>query len=354
VTADAPTTLQWIAPVPASSGATGAHALASPGPDAEQSRALETWARTHGLKLVLPSDEKPPPLAVDARAGDEVERLLDRVRDAIAGRDAEATERGLVAAESTLRAHPELPQASWLMAEVERLRSTRFRRVPPLDAEAAERAWMRAEALDGGRVAGVGEQAAAAHPADATIALDPLLAGATLLVDGHPTPARAGMVATHAGPHSLAVTWDDTPVWAGWIETPAGSSSLPIAVPLPPACSIGDLGLARVEGATVDAERVRCGSWVAGLAGPRPTSVLVALCKAGRCGPLVEWSTPGPVSWTPQPPSGEHHTGWPTWATWGLVGAGAVVATGVVLLASGVLQAAPTETRFVSGGIKSQ
>jgi hypothetical protein len=33
---------------------------------------------------------------------------------------------------------------------------------------------------------------------------------------------------------------------------------------------------------------------------------------------------------------------------------GVAVATGVALAASGALQSAPTETRFVSGGLKSQ
>jgi hypothetical protein len=36
------------------------------------------------------------------------------------------------------------------------------------------------------------------------------------------------------------------------------------------------------------------------------------------------------------------------------VGAGAILATGVVLLATGALQPAASETRFVSGGVKAQ
>lgn len=333
-------------------------------PDAEQSSALTGWARARGVQLAPPSDARPHPVAVSVDApaardvGDDVERLLDRVRDAIAGRDAEAADGSLAAAESALRARPELPQASWLMAEVERARSSRFRRLPPLDEEAAERAWMRAEALDGGRVAGVGERAAAAHPAEATIALHPLPALATLRLDGRLQPVGSGIVATHAGPHALVVAWEEAPVWAGWIDAPAGSWALDLAIPEPPPCSLGDVGTAHLVrtdgGRSVDAASVRCSSWVAALAGPRPASVLVALCEAGRCGTLLEWTAPGAAVWTWSPAPEQVHGRWPTWATWGLVGVGAVVAAGVVVVASGILRSAPGETRFVSGGVKAQ
>jgi hypothetical protein len=48
--------------------------------------------------------------------------------------------------------------------------------------------------------------------------------------------------------------------------------------------------------------------------------------------------------------------GWPAWATWGLVGAGAAIATGIVVLATGAVghAAPPAETRYVIGGIKTQ
>jgi hypothetical protein len=339
VTGDAPVTLVWMAP-----------ALA---PEPEQARALASWARAHGVRLELPRTETPRAIPVDLHAGDDVERLLDRVRDAIAGRDAEAADRALAAAESTLRAHPELPQASWLMAEVERARSMRFRRLPPLDEEAAERAWMRAEALDGGRLPGVGERAATAHPPDATITLEPVPAGATTWLDGRATATSSGVVTTHAGVHSVVITWEDVPVWASWVEAPAGSSTVHLNVAGPTPCSSGDLAVGRVAGGTIAAEHVRCGAWVAAMAGPRPSSVLVATCEADRCGALLEWNTPATANWTWTPPP--HPPGsWPSWATWGLVGAGAVIATSVVLVASGALQAGPTETRFVSGGIKGQ
>jgi len=341
VTGDAPVALVWMAP-----------ALA---PDGEQSRALASWARAHGVTLELPRPERRRTIPVDRHVGDEVERLLDRVRDALAGRDAEAADHALAAAESTLRAHPELPQASWLMAEVERARSARFRRLPPLDEEAAERAWMRADGLDGGRLPGVGERAATASPQEATLTLQPVPAGATTWLDGRAiTLQRGGVLKTQAGVHTIVITWNDAPVWATWIEVPAGSSTVHLDMTGPAPCSTGDLDLVRAAGGRVDAEQVRCGAWVAALPGPRPSSVLVATCEASRCGALLEWSAPASANWTWTPPPQHPPGSWPTWATWGLVGAGAVIATSVVLVASGALQSAPTETRFASGGIKGQ
>lgn len=321
--------------------------IAAEAPDGAQSRALAAWARAHGVRLEAPRDERPPVLAVDPHAADDVERLLERARDAIAARDADAVDRALAAATSTLRAHPELPQAAWLMAEVERARSTRLRRVPPVDEEAAERAWRRAEALDGGRVPGVGEQAAATHPAAATLALE-APPGIALVLDGRPVESTA---TTREGAHALVGTWEGAPVWASWIEAPAGSSTVRVAAPAPAACSRADVAHARVAAGTVEAAQVRCDAWAAALPGAGADRVLVAVCEAGRCGPLLEWRA---EAWTWAPPPEPPRHGWPTWATWGLVGAGAVIATGVVLVATGAFQSAPAETRFVSGGVQKQ
>lgn len=331
---DAPATLVWVAPAP---------------PDADQTRALSSWALAHGVRLVAPGEDAAPSLTVDPRIADDVERLLDRARDAMAARDGEAVDRVLSAAASTLQAHPELPQAAWLMAEVERARSSRLRRIAPVDEAAATTAWMRAEALDGGRVAGVGEQAAAS-PAAATLTLPAgLPAGATVLLDG--APAATGTVSTYAGPHALVVVIDGYPAWASWLEAPAGTSSVHVPAPLVPACSKIDVARAGAAGESIDATGVRCGSWLAAVADGE--DIRVAICTADRCGPLLPWRAPLP--WTYNPPTEPSpRGGWPTWATWGLVGAGAVVVTGAVVLASGVLKPASTQTQFVSGGVQKQ
>jgi hypothetical protein len=332
--APAPTTLAWIAAEP---------------PEPARARALSVWARAHGVTLAPPTSERLPALAVDARVAEEVETLLDRARDALAARDGDSVDRALSAAESGLRAHPELPQAAWLMAEVERARSTRFRRLAPNDDEAAERAWARAEAIDGGRRAGIGEVAAERHAASASLALEVTPRDSTVLFDG--LPARP-TVATREGTHALVVLEDGAPVWAAWIETPAGRSTLRVSAPAVPACSLEDVARARIAAGAVEADGVRCVAWAAAMPGGSEDSVLVASCERERCGPLLEWRAPQRWSWTP--PTEAPRRTWPTWATLGLVGAGAAIATGVVLLAAGVFQSTPSESRFVSGGVKKQ
>jgi hypothetical protein len=330
---DAPATIVWIAPQP---------------PDDGQSRAIAAWARAHGTRVAAARDEPLAVLAVDARLADEVEQQLDKAREAIAARDGESVDRALAAAESRLRAHPALPQASWLMAELERTRSTRFRRVPPIDVEAADRAWMRAEALDGGRVAGAGEEAPATHPQAATMTLDATPGDGEVWLDG--VPVGGGAISTRAGPHALVVTSPEGPVWASWIETPAGSSTAHVAVPAAPACSSSDVARARLADGAVVASGVRCGEWIA--VTPSGPAILVASCEGDHCGPMLEWRAPPPWTWIPPPEHVRHH--WPAWATWTLVGAGAVVVAGVVVVASGVLQSPATKTQFVSGGVKPQ
>jgi hypothetical protein len=331
---DAPVTTVWIAP---------------DAPDADQARALTSWGRSRGLRLVSPAAGAAKPLEVDPQVAEDVERMIDRAHDAIAARDGEAADRLLTSADSTLRAHPEIPQAAWLLAEVERTRATRLLRVPPVDEAAAALAWARAEALDGGRVAGVGEKAGAAPAQTASVTLELVPATAEARLDG--VPVRGTTVSTHAGPHALVVSRQGAPVWAGWIDAAAGSSTVHVDTPAAPPCTSGDVGSARIAGDSVDASQVRCGAWVAAI--PGPAGIRVALCETGRCGALVDWRAPLPWTYEP-PPEGEHHRAWPAWATWGLVGAGAVVAGTIAVIASGVLKPAPTETQFVTGSVQKQ
>jgi hypothetical protein len=320
-------------------------------PDAEQARSLASWARAHSRTLSPPGDQAPLALRVDASVAEDVERSLDRARDAISAREGDVVDASLAAAETALRAHPELPQAAWLMAEVERTRSTRWRRVPPTDPEAADRAWMRADALDGGRMAGVAEQASQAGPEAATLQLEAIPSGAQAWLDG---AAVAATLTTRAGPHALVITWRDAPVWAIWLETPAGSSTVRVNAPPPPPCSSDDLSRVRLTSGSeaVDAGGARCPVWIAASPGGLPGEVRVASCEAERCGPLLPWRATVSGPWSP-PPS-KPNAPWPAWATWSLVGGGAAIAAGVIILATGALQPPPpSETRFVSGGIKT-
>jgi hypothetical protein len=338
---DAPAALVWMAPEP---------------PDQRQANALMSWASAHGVSLSMPLPGGTPHLTVDQSVGDKVESLLQTARDAIAARDREQAERALESAESMLRAHPELPQSAWLMAEVERVWSLRFRRMAPVDLEAAERAWWRAEALDGGRVPGVGEEASQEHAPETSVTIESLPENAQAWIDGELMGSRSITVDTHMGLHALVVTEEGAPVWAAWLEAPTGSSTVHLDALAVSACSADDTKRAFISLEGVDGRRVRCRTWVAALASAGSASVRVALCKDTHCGPLVDWSVPAPwthpttveraghARWPQWPP-------WPAWATWTAVGAGAAIAAGLLIFA---LQPTPVETRFVSGGLKTQ
>jgi hypothetical protein len=328
-------------------------------PDSAQARALSSWARAHGVRLAAPERAAAHPLAVDPGIAENVEVLLESARDAIAAHEGAGADRALSTAESMLRAHPELPQAAWLMAEVDRERAAQWRRVPPTDAEAAEAAWLRAEAIDDGRVAGVGEEASANHPRPATVTVDLSPEDAQLWLDGE--PVRPSVIPTRSGVHTLVATSGGAPVWAGWIEARPGATSVRVDAPTAPKCSADDVARARITSDAngrssvdlIDAHQVRCSSWVASLAGTQLGSVRVAVCETDRCGPLFEWRASTAWTWAPPVEHGKERRG-PSWATWSLLGVGVAIAAGVVLAASGALETAPAETHFVSGGIKKQ
>ena len=332
---DAPATLVWIAPDP---------------PDADQRTAVAGWARSRGATLVDPAPWHPTLLPVDAQVSAEVEDLLDRARDAIAADVAADVDAILDKADALLRAHPELPQAAWLMAEVERDRAVRLLRLRPTDPAAAARAWKRADAIDGGRLPAMGEQGLEGRAEEASVeVVAPLDSQEQAWIDGR----RAGAhLTTRAGLHAAVVTWGGDPVWAEWRETPAGASTLALDPPRAAPCSGPDVEGARMDGDHVDAARVQCPSWV--LVRPHPgtsRAVEVAECAANRCSASVTWRLPEP--WVAPPPVAAAPTKrWPAWAIWSVAGAGAAVATGTAVVLANALRVPPPETRFVTGGIK--
>ncbi|MDP9000174.1 MAG: hypothetical protein M3O46_08700 [Myxococcota bacterium] len=333
---DAPATLVWIAPE---------------APDAAQARSLTNWSRARGTRL-RPPEEVTRALPVDPNVADNIENLLERARDGIVARDAGDSERALSSAESMLRAHPELPQAAWLMAEVERARAARWRHLEPADLAAAEDAWLRAEALDGGRAPGVGEDGSLRHPSTAVVSLDPLPEGVAPWLDGR--LVRSDMVHADSGTHVLVLMWKIAPIWAAWIDVPPGRSTVHAGAVAVAECSAVDVAGARVTPDGIHARHVRCPRWVAATKGAEPGSVDVATCQTDRCGPLFEWSAPTPGwAWSPTVEPSRGH-GLPSWATWTLVGAGAVIGAGAVLLSTGALQPASMEIRFASGGIQTR
>jgi hypothetical protein len=318
-----------------------------PGSAADQ-RALDEWALARGVRLREPSEEEAPKIAVDLGVGERVESELEKAREGAAALDAEATERALARAEALLRAHPELPQAAWLMAEVERGWAARWARIEPVDRERAGRAWKRAAALDGGRAPGVGEVDYGALAPGVTARLDVQARGeVAALVDG----SRADRVLERApGEHQLVIRDGASTVFAAWV-TVADGATLRIVVPGAPACSSVDLAGARLEDDRIAASAT-CGSWIAVVPASRG-AVRVATCTSGACGPLLLWSTQAPAK-TPLEPRVQEGSRWPVWATISLGAVGALALTGVAVVAAGAFRAREDQTRFVNGGVKIQ
>jgi hypothetical protein len=317
--------------------------------------ALDEWARARGIRLVTPREGTAAP-AADPTIAERVEKELAAARDAISASDADTAERDLARIEATLRDHPELPQAAWLRAEAERAWAARWLRVEPRDEARARAAWETASALDGGRVAGVGEVDFPARPRVKTefILESPQAEHLTVRIDGRRvTPTAKGRFEVDLAPaeHQVLASLDGRMLFAAWIATAANPS--PIRVPITEdACSRDELEHVARAGDRVQAAGVTCPAWVAVAPGEHG-SVFVAQCQGETCGPLLEWRTErfgatGP----PQPPS--RSIAWPAWATWTLVGIGAATATSMALIATGVFETRPVETHFVVGGVRQE
>jgi hypothetical protein len=357
-------TVVWIAPERGPTA--GPHA--GPGDGREDAtRALAEWGRARGLRILSARESTGDGVArIDFTIADRVEKELDRAREATAALDADVAERALARAETLLREHPELPQAAWLRAEVHRNWAARWSRVDPRDDQRAQAAWEEADALDGGRAPGVGE---VAFPMRARTAAAIAVHGAAnrnvvARLDG---TALAGTTSAEGvttytldvapAEHQLVVSLDGDPVFASWLSiAPSGAGSprpsIPIHVGDDGACSASSLGAVTRDGAGVRAQGVTCDHWVAAMPAERRGAVLVARCAQSACGPFLEWRSEGGFAPGRDTPVAPHGGSWPAWATWTALGVGAVAATTITLIATGVFESRPTEPRFVAGGVR--
>lgn len=340
-------------------------------PREDAARALREWAKARGVVLAPPpSVEASASFAHDPALAAAADKELGRAHEALSGNDADAAERSLARVETLLRDHPELPEAPWLRAEVDRTWSARWLRLQPRDEARARAAWENAAALDGGRVAGVGETPFPPRPGrvKATIVLEGPAAtapGATLYFDGvrlEPSRREADerrgratfSVEVAPAEHHVLASLGGRTVFAGWIALVGPEpAETRIALPAADVCT-RDLfrGVRRDEGRIL-APGIACPAWIAALPADRRGSVFVARCERDQCGPLLEWRTEAmtPVG----PPQEEPRAGgWPKWATWAIVGAGALTAASIALVATGAFEARATEPRFVVGGVHQE
>ena len=268
---------------------------------------LQSWAAARGLRLVLPSDGGRHTIPVDMGVSKSIEESLHQSRELMAQHDADGTERALAHAEGLVRAHPELPQAAWLLAEIERGWAARFAELEPIDRARAERHWRAAASLDGGRVAGIGEPAVTGPDASLPWHLDVVGHADDVLLDGHPVTSRET-----PGLHQLVAVVSGQVVLAQWIGIAQGSN-VRVVLPTPEACSRADF----------DSGSAACPSWVSVRRdGER---FFVRSCAHATCGAELL------VARMPElPPRHEaRRRGLPPWAIWTL-GAAGVVAAGVI------------------------
>jgi hypothetical protein len=315
-------------------------------PDAR--KALDEWAHARGVRLVAPAIGHGAAIPIDMTIADDVEDALAHAKDAIASLETDNAERALVHAESLLRAHPELPNAAWLMAEVFRGWAARFQRLDPIDVERAQEMRARASSFDGGRAAGVGEIATAAPKrVHGHLMIDD--ASAVIWIDG--VEAKPGDLELAAGEHAIAITRDGIVVWADWISFHDGTD-LRLFAPSAPACSNDDFARIDRDANSVTPQGVRCARWVAVFPEEQTSTIRVATCERNACGPLVEWRVLSYAQESHDTNAADSNSAWPAWVKWSIAGVCVVAAGTTALIASGAFKTRPTETHFVNGGLK--
>jgi hypothetical protein len=309
---------------------------------------LDAWAQARWVKLAEPAANAPAGLAYDDAIASQVEDLLERARIATGSLDDDTARKRLDDAERSLRAHPELPQSAWLMAEALTVRALVESHAP--EGVTTSNALLgRARVLEGERAPAFGATGDDSPPALASVSLGVtgLGGGDRLEWDG---AARRLPLVTSAGEHHARVLRGERVVWAGWVTVADGATS--VAIPAPPVvpCSRDDIGATRIRGdRAYPAADASCERWA--VARPaRDGGVEVATCSAAGCGPLLGWKRRyGAVYEGPPQPSPE--PGFPTWASVALVGAGAVAfGTFVAWQAGAFDDPAPGRTRWVFYG----
>jgi hypothetical protein len=329
--------------------------LGSPAALAAHDADIAAWSAARRLSAA-------PPAAAAAEAGydprlaEQIEVLLEEARAApTPASAASAFER----VESLLLAHPELPQAAWLLAE-RHASEAHVLASRGHDAAGAGRELLeRARRLEGSRAPALGsaawaglsalESAAPARSAVPVVGIRPL---DILFVDG----VRAVVRELEPGRHHVQLVRGSRRVWVGWVDTASASSELGAPGPLElrdPTLACSDLDLADVSDGP-EAPRVApgiiCPRWVTARPGVEGGTDM-AECAASRCAAWQRGARAirfdAPVA---APPADAEARAWPSWATWGLLGAGTAVATSIILWQSGAFERAEPTTEFVFTG----
>ncbi len=300
-----------------------------------QRRAVDGWAQAAGTATRL-APRAPENIPYPSDIVDEIEMSLEEART-LPATDAAAV---LQRARTLLFDHPEVPQAAWLLAELEALDSRTGLSTAPSPRQGGAAGGAAAPAAGGG------------EPPDAASAdldLPPLRGDDELYVDGALRPAvdRLG-----SGRHHLRLLRDGATLFSVWLagqreaESPDRAAKLASLRALLAPCSGADLmGVDTTPDRAIPAPGTSCPHWLVA----RPSldgGARLAECRRDRCGPWSAQPTAAASAAEPRPGP----DGWPSWATWTLVGAGVVAAGAAALWATDALQREPPETTFVFTG----
>jgi hypothetical protein len=308
-----------------------------------EQKSLAHFAKRRGTEVIAPA---PTPAAPYPRyradlVGD-LEGRLDEARTLASSLDETQALVVLDALERDLLRSPELPQASFLLAERHRIAASVVRQQPDA-ATRVEALVAKARVLEGDRAAAFGEPAEPLLPESPAVALRfaDVEARDVLELDGEPGAkerwARPGL-------HHVRVLRAGELVWAGFVDVAAASPGsrreLRLGVRPLAACSREDLtGVDARAASPIPPDGIACARW---LAVRRAFGRLeVAECSRSTCG-----------AFQPLPDATEARPTLPDWAKPVIAGAGTAGVVLGLLWAAGAFspETPPGRTTFVYRG----
>ena len=329
------------------------HFLGEPTPTEKTSIASYERARQTKVELkTTPSKGSVPSLpattypAYDAELALRLEAALDAARTAAASLDERRALEILSGVELELRAHPELPQAAWLMAERWRVAE----RVGDLSASERARLAARAEALEGRRAPEFGAPAGpGAKTSSVSVAVEGLSSRDRLELDGR---AAGREVVTLAGEHHARVFRGERLLFAGWVTLGEGATALVLRLAPVVACSDEDLAGVRVLGARALPEPgTSCARWA--IARRDRGGLSIAECFGDRCGPFSFYPARPSAALAVPPPQPAREESSDLLLKVALGGAAVLATTFAILWQGGAFDPEPApETRWVYGGAR--
>lgn len=309
-------------------------------PTPRERQTLAAWAKHRHLTLEPPRAEPSEPRWVyDSRLVQMVEQLLEAARLSAGSLDEELAIEQLRRAEALVYAHPELPQAAYLLAEAAWQQAALADRQG--HARLAEIQRGRAARLEGARVPPYAA-ATQLRTGPGTDDSDPLVPR-VLNVKG-PAPSDSLVwdgirqatlrLTTSVGEHHVQVLREHRIVWAGFVTVHPDPAELILPVPAPAPCTLSDFSSVSLAEDRVDvAPPVRCAAWAVA----RPSTISgidVALCQFDRCGPLLNWRQGfgEPLRYPLHEP---HPWRLPSWTSYVAAGVGTAAAASLLLWQSG-------------------